>query len=190
MPIGVTPFLEWDYISSQRTANALRAPVEDMNISHRCLDVIVSQGDPPICLSLGRSARLASTARVSLTLPPLARRDVSISPMQGESATARCTSTGDRLVHPPLRLLRRLHAPNRSVACLASHCAQPSHPPTGTPRRAINPTSTFLSCAFREQRRPTGHHIPSLLNSPFTSFRGVAEVCPLLRASNEHQSSK
>ena len=34
---------------------------------------------------------------------------------------------------------------------LFPNCAQLFYPPTGTPRRASNPASTFLLCAFCEQ---------------------------------------
>ena len=50
-----------------------------------------------------------------------------------------------------------------------------TRPPTGTPRRAINPTSTFLSCAFREQRRTTGYP-PILLISPYFALKGSRQT--------------
>jgi len=57
-----------------------------------------------------------------------------------------------------------LHSPTplRRVACLDSHCARP--------------TSTFLACALREHRRPTGSPIFSCHFSPTSPPRGVAEA--------------
>jgi len=51
----------------------------------------------------------------------------------------------------------------------------PAHP---LARRDVPLTraSTFLSCAFREHRKPTDTHIPSPSSNPPSPFRGVAEA--------------
>ena len=143
-----------------------------MNIHHRCHDVTVAASEilpsaieivTELSLLKGNSWSIP-TARV-LSIPHYILKGSLVDPrlrtsndIDDPSKLAYLSFTGGWPVWPPTA--RGFH----------------TRPPTGTPRRAINPASTFPSCAFREHRRPTDTHIPSLSSNPPSPLRGVAEA--------------
>ena len=120
------------------------------------------------CLSLWGQPGRSSNARVERAHSDRAR-----------SASRRRPGSPPSL--PPSLLV----FPSGRVACLVSHCALLSHPPTGTPRRAIKPGEHLLSVRVaRAQKIISLHPIPLLRVHPRIPCRNssprIKDISPSL----------